>query len=1135
MSSESSGNSNRPPKKNRVRVIAASIISITAAAALYLVLRQGDDVSKAKGQGERDIAPTIEVIDTLPAGSYVPGQLIVKLRPGYSQAFKNGRVQLSQLAGDFRKLGISKFRQKFPDKALPQNARNKMGQNLVDLSLVYELEMDTSSSVEAAIRVLNQNEAVAYAEPRYVGELFLTPNDQKILKQWYLDTVKVKASWDQEKGDSTVVIGIIDTGISFTHTDLEPKVAYNYGDTIDGVDNDNDGYVDNFKGWDFGGAGSSSNGDNDPTYVGNLPGMDHGVLVSGPAIAVPNNGECIAGVAWNCRFLPIKASLDNSLGISYGYESIIYAADHGCDIINCSWGMGFFSQFGQDAINYATINKEVLVVAAAGNTHREVKYYPACMENVIAVAGTEVGDSVWDDGNSKGTSYHPLIDICAPAKRVFTTASVDGCWGGATGTSLAAPIVCGAAAILKSARPTLTPVQLGELLRVSADDIYGINANPKYEDRLGAGRVNLFKALNNTKPSVRVSGLTIRDGENDMAQTLDTLDLYVKLINYLEPTKNLNITLSTMDTAYIEVLQDQAGVGKIQTLGFGSNVQPLRVRVKSTVDKATTVYLRIGMEDGAYQDFQYYPLDLQPAFVDMDSNRLQLTLAGTANLISPDWPQNQLGLGIKWDTITGMATEAGLSIGIAESKLVDCNRNEFAQANRDFKLLSRPYLTSNGPNGSQYARLEFSDANAGSHELGLFIRQHAYAFPDEEDQDYILIEYAIQNTSNKTLNGVYANLNYDPEVAVYNQVGAGWDPAGNMILSSHATGADSVYIGISMVSGHPVTAYTGDNLNYLHTKREKWGFMTRTPVTGKKSGDVVQWIGAGPLTIPSGDSVVVAFAICGNRKLNRLRQSALKAAENWNCGLRGADPVVDLGPDIDDCITVAPVVLNPQGESGYTYQWSNGANSPTLSVSESGTYWVRVTDLQGCSASDTIQISLKEWKGGQSIKYSPSNPVAGQVTNFSLIDPGPGLTTYRWSFGDAEGSSKLASPRYGFRQPGQYTVTLIVGDGQCTDTLTQSVTVSTITNIEEQGIATNLKIVPNPFREGFSLQLSNLYRGSLSIQIFDAAGVPKYQKQFNKSGRDFSQEINAAAWPKGTYVLRLSNNRETRTQRIVKQ
>jgi len=216
--------------------------------------------------------------------------------------------------------------------------------------------------------VLLATEAVEYVEPLYIRLPQYAPNDpladstltSLTASQYYLKQISAYRAWDVARGDSSIVIGITDGGTRLTHEDLRSQIKHNYADPINGRDDDGDGYVDNFTGWDL------ANGDNDPGYD---IAIVHGTLVAGVAAARPDNGVGIAGAGNQCRFMPLNIYPNTSTGVFAGIEAVVYAADHGCQVINMSWGAaGGYSRLEQDAMTYAAVNRDAVLVAAAGNS-----------------------------------------------------------------------------------------------------------------------------------------------------------------------------------------------------------------------------------------------------------------------------------------------------------------------------------------------------------------------------------------------------------------------------------------------------------------------------------------------------------------------------------------------------------------------------------------------------------------------------------------------------------------------------------------------------------------------------------------------------------------------------------------------
>ena len=306
--------------------------------------------------------------------------------------------------------------------------------------------------------------------------------------------MKLPQAWAIEKGDRSVVIAIIDSGIDYTHNDLAPKVWINPREIPEnGLDDDGNGYTDDVYGWDFTDApnlqaeGDYLEGDNEP-----IDESGHGTHVAGIAGAMPNNGIGIAGVAWECPLMAIRAGL--SLGGSSRMQdddsasAIVYAVDNGASIINMSWGSEHRSFVIQDAIDYAYAHGAVLV-AAAGNSQKPAAIFPAAYRKVIAVASTEQNQQRFYQSN-----FGASIDIGAPGNVILST-QIDNQYRRLTGTSMASPHVAGVAALLRAKRPALTHEEVRHILINTADPVHQEESDELDEKFVGAGTVNAERAL----------------------------------------------------------------------------------------------------------------------------------------------------------------------------------------------------------------------------------------------------------------------------------------------------------------------------------------------------------------------------------------------------------------------------------------------------------------------------------------------------------------------------------------------------------------------------------------------------------------------------------------------------------------
>ena len=261
--------------------------------------------------------------------------------------------------------------------------------------------------------------------------------------------------------------------------------------------------------------------------------------------------------------LPIKIANDAGY-LTGAYEGIVYAAEQGVDIINCSWGsVGTYSEYQQDIINYATNNKGALVVAAAGNSNATNYFYPASYDNVISVGGTNQTDEKWSS-TSDGSQYNDKVDLVAPAVDIVSIWKGGGSGFIGRGTSFAAPIVSGVAGLVKAEYPDASPQKIGAILKATTDDIYSVPGNEIYEGKLGTGRVNAYNALQPViKPYITYVDHQSDDGLDQNLAVGDTVSLTIDLKNHLGATENIAVILKS-ENSYTTVLDS---LSLIRSLG----------------------------------------------------------------------------------------------------------------------------------------------------------------------------------------------------------------------------------------------------------------------------------------------------------------------------------------------------------------------------------------------------------------------------------------------------------------------------------------------------------------------------------------------------------------------------------------
>jgi subtilisin family serine protease len=457
-------------------------------------------------------------------------QLLLRLKPGLDTCVDclarsgrslgaNGLPGLEALARDYRVRSIRPLRRR--DAALDSLAarlRAARGRRSGDaLVTTYVLELPPGTDVDAAARAFAADPAVEIAEPDRVVHVDFVPNDPYLASSgawgqafpdlWGILAVSAPAAWDVTRGNG-VVVAIIDTGIDGTHPDITANLWVNSGEIPDnGVDDDGNGFVDDVHGWNF----FDDDGDTDDDY-------GHGTHVAGTVAAVGDNGLGVVGVAFESRVMAVKGFGPAGLGYESDLaESILYAIDNGAQVINASWG-GALSVAVRDALAAAHA-AGVVIAASAGNDGADLddrftfRDLPATSPHVITVGaithlderaafsdfGTKI-DVVAPGGGDGGPATGGEPDRSVLSLRARNAGEemtgngqlvVTQRYVRQAGTSMAAPHVSGAAALLLALRPGMTPELVRQALRAGADDL----GAPGFDTQFGYGRLDVARAL----------------------------------------------------------------------------------------------------------------------------------------------------------------------------------------------------------------------------------------------------------------------------------------------------------------------------------------------------------------------------------------------------------------------------------------------------------------------------------------------------------------------------------------------------------------------------------------------------------------------------------------------------------------
>lgn len=832
-------------------------------------------------------------VSSLQPDEYMANTMLFNVLPEYRNLCTNEHIAIPALNDFFAMIGAVDVQKKYPNHKQPSKKVNQWGAPMVDLSLIYEVHYTGALPLDKAISKMFDLGFFEYVEPHYIPKITLTPNDPKSANnttnngQYHLYTIHAagasQSGWDVSTGSASVVIGIVDTGTEPTHTDLVNQIALNTADPIDGTDNDGDGYIDNYRGWDCG------MNDNDPTWQGNA----HGVHVSGCAAAQCNNSTGLCGTGYNCKFLPVKIA-DASGALIASYDGIVYASDHGCKVINCSWGGAGGGSYGQTIIDYATNNNDALVVAAAGNNGIDEAFYPAAYDKVLSVAATDATDA-----HASFTDYNYTVDICSPGVNVNATWTSNS-YTQSSGTSMASPVCAGAAAIVRSYFPSYNALQAGERLKVTADNIYSLSSNSSstYTNKLGTGRVNLYRALTDaSSPSVLYSNINY-DDHNDLTFVVgDTVRIDGLFTNYLGATTNLTATLSVASGGtYVTVLDGSTNVGALSTMGTATHTaDPFQVKILPAAPVNANIIFKLTLNDGTYTAYQYFSMTVNVDYINITVNDVWTTIT-SKGLIGYNQPNQLQGLGFDYMNSGTLMYESSLMIGSSSSIVNDMVRGATAgNTDSDFGSQVAVHRVMTAPMSDFDVDGTFRD-NVSSTPLPVSVHHKAYAWTAAGHRKYVIVEYVIKNTGASTLNNVYAGIfsDWDIDAATYGNNKADFDAA-NKMGYAYCTNAGGKYCGIKLLTNTaPVNHYAIDNLagggggvditNGFSTAQKYTVLSTnRQQAGGSGTGnDVCDVVSSGPFTVTSGDSVKVAFALIAGDDLSDLQNSAVDAQTMYN-------------------------------------------------------------------------------------------------------------------------------------------------------------------------------------------------------------------------------------------------------------
>ncbi len=831
----------------------------------------------------------------------VKSQVVVKIGKDYafgdrvvvkfeSTSLAKAALSNSTLAKVIKSFGITSIEPRFKIKkdGLQKNTGN-------GLEKIMTLKYTSPINPEYLAAKLSKLPGVEWAEPYYLGQIMFTPNDPRLSEQYALRKIKASEAWEISKGDTNVIIAINDTGVDWDHPDLAENIWTNKGEIPNnGVDDDNNGYIDDVHGWDFG--GTTGTPDNDP----HEDRPDHGTHVAGIASAVTNNNVGIASIGFNCKIMPVKTSQDNirdSYGnplISYGYQGIIYAVDNGAKVINTSWGSYSYSNVGQEVIDYA-VEHGTLIVGAAGNETNPESIYPGAYRGALSVGAVDSSDVI-----AYFSNYGKRVDVFAPGVRILSTWQNDTYTDNLSGTSMASPFVAGLAGLVASNFPSYSPEQIAQQIRVTADNIDAINA-AKYNYLLGSGRINAYAALskNNAEAVRTVKVEFVDEGDGDgIFERGEKLSVKINFKNILNSTSALKIDLLPQ-SGYVTMSNGTFNAGAVSgSTEFNNYAEPFSFTISNDVPENEELNFLIKYEDTDYSDFEWVSVVVNPTYLTQKGNNIALTFTSKGTMGFNDYPNNTEGDGFTYKNSANLLFEGALIYGTGVKKIDNAARNSTGEKqDADFTSVKPFFVKTPGLLADVQGQSVFNDFHTFGTRLQIQTTMNTYSYSDEDKSDFIIVQYLFKNTTGTDINGFRAGIffDWDMDATTYDDNITDYDSQGGFGYAySYSKSATDAYVTCALVSRGNYSFYGiqndgndgGINIYDGFSDEEKWLTLTNGIAKVKAGPQDISFVaGAGPFTIPAYDSIDVAFAIAAGESVDSLRNAVAVAKSIYDSAL----------------------------------------------------------------------------------------------------------------------------------------------------------------------------------------------------------------------------------------------------------
>ncbi len=670
---------------------------------------------------------------------------------------------------------------------------------------------------------------------------------------------------------------------------------------------------------------------------------------------------------------------------------------------------------------------------------------------------------------------------------------------------------------------------------------------------MGKGRVNLYKALTVKSPAVRMTSNTAASRYSTALFSGDTIFLTGKFWNYLSPTANLTIDLSTTSPD-IKVLNNTFQAGVIDSMKGKENLSaPFTFLILPSASSNQIVEFRIGYTDPAtgYGDYQFFTLALNPLYINISTDSVVSTITSNGRYGYIDFA-NSAGAGFAKKG-TALLYEAGLMIGYNTTRVSDCVRGgQNGIGTLSFKPLNNSHFI---PSTFAYQQIisKYNDsAPVNSTPLGVEIQQTSYTINTSPLKNTVFLEYKIINKGTIDFDSLYIGNFIDWDIQNYFTNKADFDPDTRMGYV-YDKSAGNLYGGLSLLTDQDINYYAMDNANVggnnidpngTFNKAQRFQSISsgiaRTQAGGINGNDVSMTMAGRVNHLKQGDTTIVAFALLAGNSLSELKTTAAAARTKFielNTG-----PV----PETETyllCSGNVAATIHIQPSKGTTFRFYHEAPTPASMPFHTGSSYT----LTNVSEADTVYITNTDslYESGFAryvIKVIKSPSAAFAATPAPSGLPGTYLnqsihyTSIEWNFGDGTTLTNIEAPTHTYSLSGNYDLRLIAKDGEvCADTIIKTIAITDIpTGIHPEMLAQNMYIYPVPVKETLHADLNLSGDTSADVTINNAMGQVVCMIK-NVTLKPTDNTFDSSALSSGLYFLIIKTSTQQFSMRFIKE